>query len=106
MRRTRQAIAVDMAGAEIERRRSQWISDGIRVSSVPWADEREQLAVHFSAAGWAVRLLVEVHRSGYARLHFTSPSASARGGDGHAVQESRRVLRDRLLPLLGPRLAH
>ncbi|MFF6949778.1 hypothetical protein ACFZAD_14130 [Streptomyces iakyrus] len=38
MRRTRQAIAMDMADAEIERRRSQWFSDGIQVSSVPWAD--------------------------------------------------------------------
>ncbi|MFE8960360.1 hypothetical protein ACIP17_14390 [Streptomyces iakyrus] len=93
MRRTRQAIAMDMAGAEIERRRSQWISDGIQVSSVPWADDREWLAVHFSAAGWAVRLLVEVHRSGHARLHFTSPSHSEGelGGEGQAVQESRRV---------------
>ncbi|MFF5964040.1 hypothetical protein ACFY64_09860 [Streptomyces collinus] len=91
MRRTRQAIAMDMAGVEIERRRSQWISDGIQVSSVPWADDREWLAVHFSAAGWAVRLLVEVHCSGHARLHFTSPSESELGGEGHVVQESRRV---------------
>ncbi|MFF8934998.1 hypothetical protein ACF08O_09795 [Streptomyces paradoxus] len=99
MRRTRQAIAMDMAGAEIERRRSQWFADGIQVSSVPWADDREWLAVHFSAAGWAVRLLVEVHRSGHARLHFTSPSHSQSegegegelGGEGQAVQESRRV---------------
>jgi hypothetical protein len=84
---------MDMAGAEIERRRSQWISDGIQVSSVPWADDREWLALHFSAAGWAVRLLVEVHRSGHARLHFTSPSESESelGGEGQAVQESRRV---------------
>ncbi|MEU0170786.1 hypothetical protein ABZ214_35950 [Streptomyces iakyrus] len=91
MRRTRQAIAVDMAGAEIERRRSQWISDGIQVSSVPWADDREWLAVHFSAVGWAVRLLVEVHCSGHSRLHFTSPSESELQGEGQAVQESRRV---------------
>ncbi|MGW6641065.1 hypothetical protein [Streptomyces iakyrus] len=99
MRRTRQPIAMDMAGAEIERRRSRWISDGIQVSSVPWADDREWLAVHFSAAGWAVRLLVEVHCSGHARLHFTSPSESESdsasdselGGEGQAVQESRRL---------------
>ncbi|MFF7867274.1 hypothetical protein ACFZCT_12510 [Streptomyces qaidamensis] len=89
MRRTRQAIAMDMAGAEIERRRSQWIADGIHVSSVPWADDREQLALHFTAAGWAVRMLVEVHCSGHVRLHFTSPSESEFGGE--AVQESRRV---------------
>lgn len=80
-----------MAGAEIERRRSQWISDGIQVSSVPWADDREWLAVHFSAVGWAVRLLVEVHCSGHSRLHFTSPSESELQGEGQAVQESRRV---------------
>ncbi|MFE8988612.1 hypothetical protein ACFYMI_12310 [Streptomyces collinus] len=95
MRRTRQAIPMDMAGAEIELRRSQWLSDGIQVSSVPWADEREQLAVHFRAAGWTVRLLVEVHRSGHARLHFTSPSGSGSAfgseGEGHAVQEIRRL---------------
>lgn len=78
---------MDMAGAEIERRRSQWISDGIQVSSVPWADDREQLAVHFTAAGWAVRLLMEVHCSGHARLHFTSSS----DGEGQGVQEPRRV---------------
>ncbi|MZF83754.1 hypothetical protein [Streptomyces sp. SID5643] len=91
MGRTRQAIAMDMAGAEIERRRSQWLSDGIEASSVPWADERERLVLHFRAAGWAVRLLVEVHCSGHARLHFTSPSEGRLGGEGRAVQESRRV---------------
>lgn len=82
---------MDMAGAEIERRRSQWNTDGIQVSSVPWADDREWLVVHFSAACWAVRLLVEVHRSGHARLHFASTSESELGGEGQAVQEPRRV---------------
>ncbi|MFB6843738.1 hypothetical protein ACFCXS_02495 [Streptomyces sp. NPDC056373] len=91
MRRTRQAIAMDMARAEIERRRPAWASDEIQVSPVPWADDREWLAVHFSAAGWAVGLLVEVHCSGHARLHFTAPIVGRGGGGGGAVQESRRV---------------
>ncbi|WP_328342428.1 hypothetical protein [Streptomyces violaceus] len=83
MRETRHRIAMDLAAAEIEKRRSQWLADGVQVSRVPWADDREQLAVHFTAAGWAVQAFVEVHCSGQARLNFTSP--------GEAVQESRRV---------------
>ncbi|WP_190049865.1 hypothetical protein [Streptomyces lomondensis] len=85
--RQRAALNLALAGAEIEQRRGQWSAGGVgsevQVSSVLWTDDRAGLAVRFGSAGWAVQLTAEVHRSGWAQLHFVS--------QGKVVQESRRV---------------
>lgn len=58
---------MDLAGAELEQRRSQWLAHGIRVSPVPWGDDRERLAAHFVAAEWAVEEFAKRRASAFDR---------------------------------------
>ncbi|MGW0865554.1 hypothetical protein [Streptomyces sp. NPDC002611] len=81
--RGRTALDLALAGAEVEQRRVRWSAGGAQVSSLLWTGDRESLAVRFGSRAWGVRLTVEVHHSGWARLHFVSQA--------EAVHETLRV---------------
>ncbi|MFJ6084194.1 hypothetical protein ACIQI8_22595 [Streptomyces sp. NPDC092369] len=78
-----QRISLAQAETELDARRPLWTTAGHEVSPTQWTHDGEHLAVRLTSPAWQVELTVELHHTGWAHLHFTSPAG--------AIRDPRRV---------------
>ena len=74
----RQHLALDLAAAHLEPRRQHWLAHGLSVSDTLWTENRDGLAVRLAGADWQVGLIIELHDSGWAYVHFVSETQAGR----------------------------
>ncbi|MFJ4896017.1 hypothetical protein ACIP5U_39525 [Streptomyces sp. NPDC088788] len=80
---TRDDIPLDAMAEVLEFQRGLWSTEGLHPSPVLRSEGGEHLGISLTSADWHVRLTVELHRSGWAQLFFSSPT--------HTAEEPRRI---------------
>lgn len=80
---TREGIPLERLAEVLEFQRGLWATEGLHPSPVLRTEDDEQLGIRIASPGWHVGLTVEVHRSGWAHLSFSSPT--------HRGEEPRRI---------------
>ncbi|MET8036994.1 hypothetical protein [Streptomyces sp. NPDC005345] len=80
---TRDDIPLERMAEVLDFQRGLWSTEGLQPSPVLRSEDGEHLGIRIASADWHVRLTVELHRSGWAHLFFSSPT--------HTAEEPRRI---------------